>query len=263
MACSEDFSFDRIEAVLFDLDGTLLGVDMHRYIPVYLEGLATRLDDLAHSRKVTENMRDAVIDMLTRVDDQLTLEQRMLAYLEQNLAIPPSRYKKALDDFCRANLPGLECFIQQHPLAPLLLKACRRLGWRMVLATNPIFPRPVIDARMKWAGLDPDFFHFVTDYETCRHCKPHLEYFQDVVARLKVPAEACLMVGNDSWHDMAARGAGMRTCLLTTWRIDHRSTFYQPDWEGSHEDFLDMLQASLPDRSAANISGRGKLASAD
>ena len=259
----EDFSLDSVEAILFDLDGTLLGVDMHTFISNYLAGLAARLEDLAHSHQVAGKMRDAVVDMLTRVDGQLTLEQRMLNYLEENLAIPPHRYQEALADFCRENLPGLASCIQEHPLARPLLKACQNLDWRMVLATNPIFPRAVIDARIKWAGLEPDFFHFVTDYETSRHCKPHLEYFQEILARLDISAKACIMVGNDSWHDMAARRAGMRTCLLTTWRIDHRQTRFSPDWEGSHEEFLAMLQSSSPGGLPADAPGRGALSSAD
>ena len=258
-----DFSLDSIEAVLFDLDGTLLGVDMHTFISNYLAGLAARLEDLAHSRQVTEKMRDAVVDMLTRVAGQLTLEQRMLTHLQQSLAIPPHRYHQALADFCQDNLPGLASCIQEHPLSRPLLKACQRFDWKVVLATNPIFPRPVIDARIKWAGLEPDFFHFVTDYETSRHCKPHLEYFQEILARLDVSAESCLMVGNDSWHDMAARRTGMRTCLLTTWRIDHRQTRFSPDWEGSHEEFLAMLRSFLPGKLPADAAGRGAPSSAD
>ncbi|HKL24653.1 MAG TPA: HAD family hydrolase [Desulfuromonadales bacterium] len=241
MNCVEDLSLDQIEVVLFDLDGTLLGVDMHRFIPTYLDGLAARLEDWAHSREIVDSMRQAVVDMLSRVDDRMTLEQRLLARLQNSLAIPPSSYQQALVAFCRETLPDLQSFVQAHPLARPLLRTCRQRGWRMVLATNPIFPRMVIDARMQWAGLEDDFFQFVTDYETFRHCKPHVEYFQEVLARLQVPAEACLMVGNDSWHDMAACRAGIRTCLLTTWRIDHRDTRYPPDWEGTHEEFLELL----------------------
>jgi FMN phosphatase YigB (HAD superfamily) len=84
-------------------------------------------------------------------------------------------------------------------------------------------------------------FEPITSYETSRHCKPHPGFFRDLLGRLRLPAQACLMVGNDSSHDLAAGQVGMATCLLTTWRID-REPRYRADWEGSHLALLGVLQ---------------------
>jgi len=232
---------DRIQAVLFDLDGTLVGVDMQVFIPAYLEGLAARLTDLAHSRQIARVMRGAVVDMLTRVDGSRTLEQRLLEHLDDRLNIPPERYRAALDDFCREDLPGLGHLVQGHPLATSLLEACLAHDWRIVLATNPIFPRAVIDARINWGGLDAELFCHVTSYEASRHCKPHAEYFAEVLAVLGMAADSCLMIGNDTHHDMAARQVGLPTCLLTQWRIDHEGSCFPADWKGTHEELLCQL----------------------
>ncbi len=262
-ATRQTLSLDKVRAVLFDLDGTLLGVDMQEFIPEYLDGLATRLTDLAHRRQVVRVMRAAVVDMLTRVDGQTTLEQRMLAYLADHLALPGERYQAALDAFCRESLDGLEPLIQGHPLAQQLLTACQARGWQIVLATNPIFPRRVIDARIAWAGLDADRFTFVTDYETSRHCKPHREYFHEVLGRLDLPPEACLMVGNDTQHDMAAGLAGLSTCLLTPWLIDHRDPCFPADWEGTHKELLAVLSNQAGKVCADDPAGPTQFMTAD
>ena len=234
----------RIQAVLFDLDGTLVDVDMSVFIPAYLKGLAAHFNDPGHRQQIAGVMRAAVIDMLSRVDGSRTLEQRLLDLLDSRLKIPARRYRSALDDFCNGDLAGLSHLVQGHPLAVSLLEACRANEWQVVLATNPIFPRAVIDARVNWGGLDGDFFDYVTSYETSRHCKPHLEYFQEILTVLDVPAESCLMIGNDTLHDMAAGSVGLTTCLLTPWRIDHERGCPPVDWQGTHDELLCQMQTS-------------------
>jgi len=251
-----DLPLDQIRAVLFDLDGTLLGVDMQAFIPVYLEGLALRLSDLADGRRIADAMRQAVIGMLTEVDGKRTLEQRMLASLEQQLAIPPERYHAALENFCLESLSGLRPLVQGHPLTPSLLEACRGRGWPMVLATNPIFPRAVIEARLAWADIDHTVFDHVTDYESCRHCKPHPEYFDEILTRLDMPPDQCLMVGNDTHHDMAAGLVGMKTCLLTLWQIDRKGPRFPADWQGTHEELLRLLQSRARRELAEDLGGQ-------
>lgn len=251
-----DLPLDQVRAVLFDLDGTLLGVDMQTFIPAYLDGLAKRMIDLADSRQIADAMRQAVIGLLTEVDGRDTLEQRMLASLCQQLAIPPERYHAALEDFCLNSLSGLRSLVQGHPLSPSLLDACLERGWQVVLATNPIFPRATIDARLIWAGIDPSIFHHVTDYQSCRFCKPHTEYFTEILARLDMTAERCLMVGNDTQHDMAAGLVGIKTCLLTLWRIDRRGSRFPADWEGTHEELLCLLQSRAGQRLPENSNGQ-------
>ena len=63
----------------------------------------------------------------------------------------------------------------------------------------------------------------------------------DLLAQLELPPQACLMVGNDSCHDLAAGQVGMPTCLLTTWRIDREPVFVA-DWEGGHPELLEYLR---------------------
>jgi FMN phosphatase YigB (HAD superfamily) len=111
----------------------------------------------------------------------------------------------------------------------------------VVLATNPIFPREVIDARLAWGDLADLPFQPVTSYETSRQCKPHPGFFHDLLAELDLPPRSCLMVGNDTLHDLAAGLVGMPTCLLTTWRID-RTPVLTADWEGPHQALLEQLR---------------------
>ena len=84
----------------------------------------------------------------------------------------------------------------------------------LILATNPLFPRVATHERIKWAGLEPEDFQLITTYEDNRHSKPHLRVLSDILRRINLPAEECLMVGNDAKEDMVAGNWGWgRICL--------------------------------------------------
>ena len=233
-------NLDQIAAVLFDLDGTLIEVDMERFIPIYLRRLAERLRPHAEPQRTLQTMRGAVMAMLGDTLGDCSLEQLLRDRLAAELQIPWSGYQEALAAFCREELAELRPLVRPHPLARALVESCLARGWQVVLATNPIFPREVIEARLAWGELADLPFRSITSYETSRHCKPHPGFFLDVLATLGLPPRACLMVGNDTSHDLAAGQVGIPTCLLTTWRID-RGAHFVADWEGSHPALLEQL----------------------
>lgn len=236
-----------IEAVLFDLDGTLIEVDMQLFVPAYLRRLADRLEVYADPRRTVRTLHEAVMIMLGGTDGNRSLEDLLRERLRDELQIPWDGYQAGLAAFCREDLRELQPLVRVHPLSRSLVEACLARGWRVVLATNPIFPREVIEARLIWAGLNDLPFRPVTSYETSRNCKPHAGFFADLLAGLGLPPRACLMVGNDTLHDLAAGLYGLQTCLLTTWRIDRPAATCPADWEGSHRELLEtLLAAPLP-----------------
>lgn len=234
-----------IRAALFDLDGTLVEVDMQEFIPIYLRRLAARLPTAGEPRRTLQTLQRAVLALLAPAAGDCSLEEQLRARLAEELQLPWPVYQAGLAAFCREDLPELQPLVRPHPLARALVETCLARGWRVALATNPIFPRTVIEARLAWGGLADLPFQPVTSYETSRHCKPHGGFFTDLLGTLGLPPQACLMVGNDSLQDLAAGQLGIRTCLLTTWRID-RVPAFPADWEGSHPALLEHLRAARP-----------------
>ncbi len=240
---SASVEFSNLQAVLFDLDGTLIDVDMDRFVPLYLRRLTARMSDLAEPSKTTAVLHRAVVEMFANTDHEKTLETILHDALQTELLISAEHYNERLELFCQEDLNDLQPLVKEHPLSRQLIEACLERGLQVVVATNPIFPRTVVDARLTWGKLDDLPFQLVTAYETSHFCKPNPAYFDEVLAQLQVPAEACLMVGNDTQHDTAASLVGIRTCLLTPWRIDRPGERFKADWEGRHEELLPLLQA--------------------
>lgn len=242
-----------IQAVLFDLDGTLVDVDMRRFVPSYLSRLTEHMSDQVNPARATQALHFAVAAMFANTDAQKTLEGVLLEVLQTELAISPERYAACLEQFCQNDLESLRPLVTGHPLASQLIESSLSRGWKVVLATNPIFPRVVIDARLAWGELDRDVFHHVTAYETAHFCKPNPLFFEEVMARLQIPAENCLMVGNDTLHDLSASQVGMKTCLLTPWSIKRPGAHFKADWQGNHEELLALIEKPT-NASAGNLS---------
>jgi len=234
-----------IRAALFDLDGTLIDVDMQQFVPAYLRRLAGRLAAYADPQRTVRTLHAAVMSMLDGTAGDCSLEELLRTMLAEQLQLDWPDYQAGLAAFCREDLDELRPLVKPHPLARTLVESCLARGWRVALATNPIFPRAVIEARLAWGGLADLPFQPVTSYETCRHCKPHAGFFADLLTELDLEPPACLMVGNDTLHDLAAARFGLPTCLLTTWRIDRPGSGVPADWEGEHHALLELLRAEF------------------
>jgi len=137
--------------------------------------------------------------------------------------------EKAMDD-----IPYFDAFYHEDfdkvsvscgyaPESAEIIRSLKERGFRVVLATNPIFPSIATEKRMAWAGLSPSDFELFTTYENSRYCKPNTKYYEDIVNALGVSFEECLMVGNDVTEDMVAKTLGMKVFLLTNNIINKES----------------------------------------
>jgi FMN phosphatase YigB (HAD superfamily) len=95
-----------------------------------------------------------------------------------------------------------------------LLKQAIASGYRLILATQPVFPEIAIRQRMSWAGVDDLEFEFVTDIDSMNACKPSPVYYRQILERLAAQPADCLMIGNDPVTDVGAGKVGIRTFLL-------------------------------------------------
>jgi FMN phosphatase YigB (HAD superfamily) len=153
----------------------------------------------------------------------------------------------------RRDIPIFERFYQERfddisavcgyePRAKAAVAYPRSRGLRVVLATNPAFPAIATEKRMRWAGVEPDDFDLYTAYEDWHSCKPHLSYYKEVLERLGVAPEECLMVGNDVGDDMVAERLGMRVFLLTDCLINKEGADVDRYPHGGYDELMKYLE---------------------
>ena len=236
---------EKVEAILFDLDGTLLRVQMDHFIPRYVERLAAYCSPQVKPRRFSRTMLEAIRCLIMEEGNgSSSNEQRLFALLKQQLGIAETVLIESLEHYAVHHLEELQHLVHPIPLAQRILKDCHRRNIPMVLATNPVFPRFMIEARMVWGGVDRSFFRHITSYENSRYCKPQAGYFREIAALLNIPPQRCLMVGNDSSHDLAAAAIGMQTFLVDTWLVERDEKRWPSHHRGDHralQQFLEQL----------------------
>ena len=232
----------KFEALLFDLDGTLLQVEMQIFIPAYLYGLAEHFRDRVEPDRFVGVARKAVHALLLGGDRQRTNRERYLAMIEAHLEIPEGLFEERLAVWIEKDMEKLAAHVTSVAAARPLLDYCFSLDIPVVLATNPVFPAAMVEARMEWAGLGGYPFTQVTSYENTRYCKPHKSYYRDLLETIGVRASRSLMVGNDTTHDLAAAGIGMPTFLADTFLVDRLDGGYSSDFRGSLDDLFELLR---------------------
>jgi len=233
--------FSKVKGVLFDLDGTLLQVEMREFIPAYIEGLAKHFPDVPDPAVFTRAIKDSIRALLASDAGASSNEEFFLATLGRQLGLDAAVCGERVRRYCANGMAGLEPLVRPLALARDILSRCFEHGLKVVVATNPVFPRPMVEARLRWAHIDDFPFDYVTTFDNSRYCKPHPGYFRDVLGQLGLAAEECLMVGNDTEHDLGARAAGIPTFLVDTWLLDRAKGEYVTDYRGGHGELLHFL----------------------
>jgi FMN phosphatase YigB (HAD superfamily) len=223
-----------VRAVLFDLDGTLLDIEVTTFLGRYFRALGTVVETQFPGREIMPAILDSTATMQLPHPGRTNRE----VFHDDILA----RTGVDLDE----EWPIFEAFY--HEVFPRLgegygpMKGARRaietaldLGLGVVIATQPIFPRIAIEHRLAWAGLDDLALEHLTTYETMHACKPLPDYFREAAAMVEVDVSECVMVGDDRTNDMAAADIGMRTFY-----VGGEATT-QSDWTGDLDDLSDLL----------------------
>lgn len=212
-----------IDTILFDLDGTLLPMDNDTFTRGYFKALAGKLAPFGYA---PEQIVDAVwkgTAAMVRNDGTRRNIDAFWETFEPMMDGWKPEYRAAVDAFYCKEFHAARAFTQENPLAAPLVKELRRDGFSVALATNPIFPRHGVEARLGWIGLSTADFELVTAYENMHFCKPNPRYFAEICELLGKAPENCLMVGNNTVEDAeAAERAGLHALLVTDCLINER-----------------------------------------
>lgn len=232
----------KITTVLFDLDGTLLPMDMNEFIKAYFGGLARRLAPLGYEpQKLVDSIWQGTAAMVKN-DGKTTNEERFWQGFETAYGKPARQDEEHFVAYYREDFDKVRTSCGYTPAARKIVDTVKACGLRTALATNPIFPAMATERRIAWAGLSTSDFELYTTYENSRFCKPNPDYYLDVMQSLGVCPEECLMVGNDVAEDMIAQTLGCRVFLLTDCLINPKGADISVYPNGSYDDLIAFIQ---------------------
>lgn len=230
-----------IKAILFDLDGTLLPMNQDLFIESYFKGLSTKLAEYGYDpKRLVDTVWKGTIAMIKnkgdKTNEEVFWEIAKDEYGEQiiNDAIYFNEFYEK--DFCK-----IKEVCGFNPKSKETIKTLKEKGYKLILATNPLFPKTATEQRIEWAGLDVSDFELYTTYENSCHSKPFLEYYEDIINALNLNPSECLMVGNDARDDMVASRLGMNVFLLTDCLINKEEIDIKAIPNGSFDELLEYI----------------------
>ena len=233
-----------ITTVLFDLDGTLLPMDQDVFIKKYFGLLAQKLAPFGYDSEKLIQAVWAGTKAMVMNDGKVTNKDAFWIACDTTLGCAASKDADIHMDFYRNEFNQVQEVCGFEPMAAQIIHSLKDRGYRVALATNPLFPAIATQNRIRWAGLRPEDFELYTTYENSRYCKPNLDYYRDVLTQMNVRAEECLMVGNDVGEDMVTANLGMKVFLLTDCLINRTGADISQYPHGSFAElaaFIEMI----------------------
>ncbi|MFW6238587.1 MAG: HAD family hydrolase [Bacillota bacterium] len=228
-----------VEYSLLDLDGTLLPVDIDDFLQDYFRLLTSEFSDLAPPEEFINQLLGATEKMIAN-PGKMTNEEVFKEAFFSRLEIVEAREEimDRFNKFYREKFPTLRQEEYSAGRGKELVNLLLEQGMNLVLATNPIFPEIAIRERIRWTGLDPDVFTYITNYENMHYAKPNPQYYSEIMEKVSCTPKKCIMIGNDLQEDMAAGEVGITTFLVEDFLRGGEKQGFEPDWRGSFAELL-------------------------
>jgi FMN phosphatase YigB (HAD superfamily) len=235
-----------IDTILFDLDGTLLPIDLDEFLHKYFKVLTEELKDIFPPDELIANLMKATKKMINNNGLKSNKEVFFESFFKLFQCKNKIELLQRFDYFYRNKFPYLKYEFNIDIERGELLGLLHNHGYKLILATNPLFPRIAVEERLKWIGLQADYFELITTYENMHYSKPALNYYVEITDILGIEPERCMMVGNDLQEDMIAGKLGMKTLLIDDYLIESKiDEPLIPEWRGSFNEFERYIRENL------------------
>lgn len=231
-----------IKYILFDLDGTLLPMDEKVFEKDYFKRMAIKVAPLGYNAEdLIKNILIALKAMIMN-DGSKTNEEVFWNNLKNIYGDRVYQDKAVFNEYYKNEFQLVKDSCGYNPKAGETIFRLKELGYKVALATNPIFPKVATDSRVRWAGCKISDFELYSTYENTNYCKPNLEYYKDFISKLNANANECLMVGNNVDEDMIIEKLGSKVFLLSDCIINKNNIDISKYPNGSFDQLMDYIQ---------------------
>jgi FMN phosphatase YigB (HAD superfamily) len=234
----------RTSVLLIDLDGTLLRSSPKRlkwaFLLTFLSESRRREIGVWKALRALHRMRRALEDSGVPRQSNRELAVRVFA---RETGLEPEAAEHLLIDMVRICFQRMKPLFEPIPEAVDFIRWAKERGYRLILATNPMWPEDIVKWRVGLAQIEWSDFSYHTTSDFMRACKPALRYYEELLQRQDLRAADCVMIGNDIRKDTPAAELGIEVFL-----VDQRRP-----WQGSslvRSGSFDDLKKFLSERRA-------------
>ncbi len=234
--------------LLIDLDGTLLG---NRSIPVTLDFVRLTAAELKSHLGLRQAIQAifAVHQELKNPSSQECNQRRAIDCLAKRTRWSIKKTEDYFGGSIQRAFQKLEKHFFEIPQAQRFIEWAKT-RFQLTLATNPVWPRELVELRLKWGNLDSRDFRLMTTIELMHFSKPDRRYYEEVLALLGSEPHECLMLGNDRKMDLPAVQCGIPVYLMENTKRPGaqplKTKSATPAWSGSFAELQKLLESSSP-----------------
>lgn len=232
----------KITTVLFDLDGTLLPMELEAFTNAYFGLLAKKAAPYGYDPETLVAAVWKGTKAMVKNDGAMKNCDRFWQTFAEVLGEEVLKLRPVFDGFYANEFHGVKVATGDNPLARRAVDGLKARGYDVILATNPLFPAVGIKTRLSWIGLVPEDFLEVTSYEDYSYCKPNPAYFGEILEKTGKRPKECLMVGNDTAEDLSALELGLDVYLVTDCLINNDGRDISGIKQGSFAGFLNFAE---------------------
>ncbi len=201
--------------LLLDLDDTLLDTNLSVFMPAYFQALSKQLASRVAPSAMVPSLVKGMKLMYESEDPMHTLQEIFENDFYPSLGISKDDVTDVIEEFYDDIFPRLAEHTQRRPEAVPLIEWALSCGYRVAIATDPLFPYKATYHRLRWAGFAPERFEVVSTFEHFHFSKAHPAYYAEVLGQLGWPDGPILMVGNDIERDLIpAHQLGLKTYFI-------------------------------------------------
>lgn len=214
----------RLKAVVFDMDDTLLSINLSAFIAMLAKDEASLLAQVGRKNPIfmLAAFTGAMLELNQAAraeDDQRSNRAFFDASIKRRSGIPLADpvIADVLECYERTVLPKKnDAVVAARPRegAAAAVECVLDRGLRVALLTNPSFSRACIECRMGWGNMLDMPFELITTMENSTRCKPSADYYRTSLAGLGLAPEEVLMVGNDPRRDFPEPDCGLQTAYV-------------------------------------------------
>lgn len=231
-----------MNTILFDLDGTLLPLDMELFTQEYFKGLAKKLAAHINPAELPSKVWASTKYMISNLEEDKLNMDSFFEDFRTRVDNDLEELHPIFDDFYKNDFGALKEVVRPDARIPQMIESLKAKGYTLVVATNPLFPREAILHRIKWAGLNSEDFKLITTYENMHFCKPQLQYYKEILSMIGKSPEEAMMVGNDLEEDIVSGQLGLKTYLIEDCIIERGTANIKPDYRGDLDSFIKFVE---------------------
>ena len=194
-----------MKAAFFDLDGTLLPMDEKKFVNGYFGLLIKRL--ISKGFPIEKDSFVKAIwygtDAMRKNDGSKTCAQAYWdAFMTAYPTLKKEEIKPAFEEFYGTDFKLSDQFCDEpHKNLQGIIDAVRKKVDYIVLAGNPMFPTCGMITRLEIAGVKPESFDLIPDYEDMHYAKPNKLYLQELMDKFNLNPEDVIYFGNSEKED--------------------------------------------------------------